>query len=152
MHRVALALALALGTAAPTALAADDAASIVKYRNKVMDGLGAHMGATAMIIKGQIARPDDLPGHARSLAELSRHMKALFPEGTGPDDLETHSKKEIWTQRAKFDAACDTMVTEAEALAKIDPQADMDAFKAQFRKVGGACGDCHDVFRVEDDH
>ncbi len=150
MRKTALVL-LAL-VASSTALSADPGPDlVVKYRHKVMEAAGDHMGALGMIVKGESNRTSDVTMHATALAEIARIVPDLFPAGTGPDVVKSDSKAEIWTKKAEWDAAVKVFQDESAKLVETAKGGDMTAIKAQFGKVGGSCGDCHDLFRVDED-
>lgn len=142
----------ALCVAAPVVAHAGDAPDkTVKYRQTVMSGLSKHMSAAAMIAKSEVARPADMKAHAQGAVNYARLVKTLFPEGTGPDKVESESKPEVWSNRAAFDKASDELVTKAEAWLKAAEGDDPAATVAAFGQVGKACGGCHDDFKVDDD-
>jgi cytochrome c556 len=145
---------VAVGFVAVGALAAPPTpAQSVKYRHEVMEAAGGYMGALAMIVKGESDRAQDAALHANALRDLALTMGGLFPAGSGPaPGLETDAKPEIWSQADKFAAAVKKMETEATKLAEVAKGGDLAAIKAQFGAVGGACGDCHDAYKVDEDH
>jgi cytochrome c556 len=147
---VAVALLLA-----PVALSAPPTpVQIVKYRKAVMDANGGHMRALAMIVKGESDRTGDSLMHATALHDLAKTVGALFPEGTGPGNaaFQTEAKPEIWTQKDKFAALVKTFETESGKLVDAVKKNDAAAIKAAFGATGGACGDCHDAFKVDEEH
>ncbi len=151
MRRLAVAAALLL---APAALSAPPSpAMTVKYRHAVMNAAGAHMGAMAMIVKGETDRTGDALFHATALHELSKTVGALFPEGTGPTPgLETEAKAEIWSQKDKFAEAVKALETSSAALVEAAKSGDPAKLKTALGPVGQSCGDCHDAFKVDDHH
>jgi len=145
----ALTLVAAVSLLAPQTVSADDAPEkTIRYRHKVMDALGDHMGATSMILKGEINRPQDLATHAQTMHELSKTLPELWPKGTLDG---SESKKEVWEKWDDFLAACKTFEEATAALSAAAKKPDLEATKAAFQKVGGSCGGCHDSFRVDDD-
>ncbi|MEQ1508053.1 MAG: cytochrome c [Myxococcota bacterium] len=150
MYRL-LALTLLL---APAALSAPPTpAASVKYRHAVMEALGGHMAATAMIVKGESDRSQDLVMHATALHDLSTSIASLFPDGTGPGapGIETDAKAEIWTKKTEFAAAAKKLETESAKLLEAAKKNDPVSLKAALGATGGACGDCHDAFKVDED-
>lgn len=123
-----------------------------KYRHTVMDSIGGHFKATMMILHGQVDRPDDLQSHATALHEMSLVLDpSLWPEGTGPGDIKTRSLAAIWEQPDEFQAAIDAFREESSKLVLVSRTGDMAAFQEQFKALGGACGNCHDSFRAEEE-
>lgn len=147
-------IAAGLLLAAPAALSAPPSpAQIVKYRHAVMNGLGAHMAGLSMIVKGETDRTGDAVMHATAVKELSHTIGALFPEGTGPGhDFETEAKPEIWTQHDKFVEAVKALESASDKLVEAAKTGDAAQIKTALGGVGGACGDCHDVYKVDDHH
>ena len=148
-------LALSLLLVAPTALSAPPTPpQVVKYRNKVMDGLGAHMGAIGMVAKGESDRVGDVLGHAEAIAALAKSVGALFPEGTGPGvaGVETEAKADIWTRKDEFAAAVKKLETASDALVAAAKANDLAQIKTAMGGVGQSCGGCHDTFKVDDHH
>jgi cytochrome c556 len=151
MRRLAVAAALLL---APAALSAPPSpAMIVKYRHAVMKGLGAHMGGVSMIAKGESDRIADAVFHATALNELAKTLGALFPDGTGPGPgIETEAKPEVWSQKDKFAEAVKALEVSSAALVEAAKSGDVAKIKTAMGPVGQSCGDCHDTFKVDDDH
>lgn len=152
MHRTWLAASILL--LAPAAISAPPSAPmVVKYRHLVMEAAGEHMGALSMIAKGETDRTQDMVMHAEALLGVAKITGSLFPDGSGPQaGVQTDSKAEIWSQKDKFAAAVKAFEDESVKLVDIAKKGDVAALKAQLGAVGGTCGDCHDAFRVDDDH
>lgn len=127
----------------------DDPAALVEYRHTVMESLGKHMKASGMILKGKVARKGDLFGHAHALHEFGKEMGSMFPEST--KDLKSDSLPAVWEDRAGFDKAIETYLTETGKLVELAKKEDFDGFKLQFREVGKSCGGCHKTYRVDED-
>lgn len=147
-----LAVALAACLLAPAAVADEGEVPLLEYREEVFHGLGAHMGATAMIVKGEVDRPAaDVAGHAKAMAAIGSFLTTMFPKGSGPEMGETRALPAIWTDAAGFEKAATTFTEAATKLAAVAETGDMDAIKAQFGAVGKSCGGCHKQFRAEKD-
>lgn len=125
--------------------------TIASYRHTVMEGMAKHSGAIRMVVSGEVDRKQDLVLHAEALAAIAPTVVSLFPEGSGPDTLQTHAKVEIWTQRAEFEAAGKKFEEASAMLVEVAKGGDFDAFKLQYAAVGKSCGGCHDRFKHEDD-
>lgn len=135
-----------------TATPAAQPAAVAEYRHTVMEGVGKHMGASVMILKGEVSRPGDLVAHAEAMHDVSRYFGELFPEGTGPDQApETDALATIWSDRAGFEAALSAFQEESKKLVEVAKAGDMAAYGEQFKKVGGACKGCHDDFRADEE-
>jgi cytochrome c556 len=132
---------------------APSASQVVKYRQSIMDAAAGHMGALALIAKGQSDRTADVALHANALRDLATTVGALFPAGSGPStSVETEAKPEIWTDQARFAEVVKAFEAETTKLAEVAATGDLEAFKSQFGAVGGSCGDCHDAFKIDEDH
>ncbi len=150
--RVALIASIALLVATAGITGETSPESLTKYRHVYMEGMAKHMKAAGMIVKGEVDRPEDLLFHAQALHGASGEITNLFPPETAPDKVKSDAKPEIWTNWDGFVAASKTFETETAKLVEVAKTKDLDAFKAQFGKVGKSCGGCHDDFQVEDDH
>jgi cytochrome c556 len=135
------------GLSVSTSSFADEPEDIVTYRQAVMGAMGRHMKSTAMIVKGEVDRRDDLQGHASAMHAISLYACTLFPEST--KGLESEALPKIWEDPPKFEAACKKLHETTNALAEIASGDDFDATKAAFGAVGKSCGGCHDDFKVE---
>ncbi len=135
--------ALGIGIATPAAAQEEEGA--IKHRQWIMRAVGGHMGAMGSIIKGEVRFVDDLKGHARAMVELSKIVERVFPEGS--DFGETRALESIWEKPKEFKQAITAFQTEAAKLAKIAEGSDGQAFVAQFKNLGKACGGCHKKFR-----
>jgi len=128
---------------------AEEPENYIKYRQAMMKAIGGHTGAASQIVRGKVAPEGDLLMHALALAELSRHIPRLFPEGS--DFGETKAKEEIWAQWEKFEQAAEmtkkATADFAAAAAGGDPRQTANAFK----EVGKSCKGCHKEFRQKDD-
>jgi cytochrome c556 len=144
---------LAALAAAPSALSAPPTgAQVAKYRHEVMESLGAHMSALSMIVKGESDRTQDVVVHATAIHDLGAGIGALFPDGSGPTaGIDTDAKAEVWTQKDKFATSVKAFQTEAAKLLDVAKRNDLAAVKTAFAATGGTCGDCHDVFKTDDE-
>ncbi len=138
----ALAVVAALGLAGQ---ASADTDGEIKYRQSVMKAVGGHMGAMATILKGKGGSKENLAGHAHAMAELSKIAGGIFPEDS--DFGETRALPVIWEKPVEFKQALTAFQTEAAKLVQVAKGGDMNAFGAQFKNLGGACGGCHKKFR-----
>jgi cytochrome c556 len=130
--------------------AADDPASLVKYRQSVMKAMGAHMTAMSLIVKKQVAGRGRLAAHAAAVRGTSEGLADLFPPGTGSDRVRTAATEAVWKQRSEFAAAAQKLQRESAKLVAAAKAGDARAFDAQFESVGAACSECHKRFRARD--
>ncbi len=144
----AFALAFGLGAGA-AAYAANDPKLVAKYRRMVMQSQAAHMKVMGVVVKGVVDFTDHLPSHALALDAAGKNLVDLFPPGSGADKLENQAKPEIWRDWEKFEAGARRLGQETAKLVEISKSGDFEAFKAQFKAVGKACGGCHKPFRAK---
>jgi cytochrome c556 len=124
---------------------AQDDEAVIGYRQKVMEAQGANMGAIGDILKFNLPYQKDISGHAQALGVSARMIAAAFekPVSAGKTD----AKPEIWKNWDEFKADADKLAEASDELAKVAAGTDMNAIMAQVKKVGGACGKCHESFR-----
>ena len=147
MHRhVVAALAVAaFATTLPAAAQFQKPEDAVKYRKAAFTVMGAHFGRLGAMAQGRV--PFDAAAAAAN-AEVVVHMSTLpyagFVEGTAGSEKGT-PKANVWTERAKFDAAAKKMQDEVVKLAAAAKTA--DGLKAAFGAAAGTCKACHDDYR-----
>ena len=90
---------------------------------------------------------------ARTIKNDAQAMRGWFPAGSGPQPgLKTAAKPEIWTKPVEFRAAQDGLARAADTFQSAAMSGNVDAIRAAARGLGGACKNCHDQFRVPDQH
>ena len=130
---------------------ADDAEKTVAYRKAVYSSIGAHMKASSMIIKGEVAREAELAGHAASFVAMSKLVSGLFPEGTGPAAVpSTHALPSVWEKPDLFKQKAADFEKAAEAFEAAAKGTDQAAKRAAFMELGKTCGGCHDDFKADE--
>jgi cytochrome c556 len=152
--RLAAGAALVLMTMGSTlALATDEPANLVKYRQNFMKGNSAHLGMIAALVKGEVSLTDELAPNAAALAEmgemLSANLQQLFPEGTDKAaGLETAALPVIWEKWSDFEQVAMRFQEETAKLAEVAQGGDAAAIGQQLGVVGKeGCGACHETFR-----
>lgn len=84
------------------------------------------------------------------ITAASRAQYNWFPRGTGPESgAKTGAKTEIWSQARQFRTAQDAFAGQAAALQRAAAGGNVDAIRAEARKLGGTCKGCHDTFRKQ---
>ncbi len=155
-RNLAVAAALvAVAAGSTVALAADEPANLVKYRQTFMKANSAHLGMIAAIIKGEVSLTDEIAPNAAALAEmgemLSANLQQLFPEGTakGADAAgETRALPAIWENWGDFEQVATRFEEETAKLAEVAEGGDMAAIGQQVGMLGKeGCGACHETFR-----
>jgi cytochrome c556 len=85
---------------------------------------------------------------AETVNEASINQQQWFPKGTGTEAGKTRALPEIWTKPADFEAAQKMFSDRAPKLLAAAKAKDVEAVKAAFKDLGGACKNCHDGFRA----
>lgn len=135
----------ALSTTAFTAQA-DETNPTIVHRQSIYKIAAGHMGGlkAGLFLKGPT---DNLTYHAEGIVAAFQHMGNAYPEGS--DKGETKAKSNIWSDRAKFDAAgkkaYGAAIAMVDATKANDTAKSVDAFKA----LGAACKACHEDFRKD---
>jgi cytochrome c556 len=138
--------------AEPTPTTEPARAPIAEYRHTVMEGVGDHMKAISMVVKGKVDRPiGDVALHAEAMVQVSRTFTELFPAGSGPDAGPTDALPAVWDNPDEFATRNQTWSEAAAKLAEVARTGDLEATKAQFGALGKSCGGCHETFRKKDE-
>ncbi len=120
----------------------------IKYRKSALSVMGTHFGRVAAMANGRIPFDAAAAASNAAIAEtMSKLPYVAFGEGTDKGD--TKARPEVWTERAKFNAAAEKMQGEMVKLAAVTKGGNIDAIKAQVGATGGSCKACHDDFRKE---
>ena len=151
MKRLMMAAALVAGTAAclPAAAQFQKPEDAVKYRKAAFQVMAAHFGRIGAMANGRV--PFNGPAAAANadvVAFVANLPFAGFVEGTSGTE-KGNPKPNVWTERAKFDAAGKKMQDEVAKLATVAKANNLDQLKAAFGAAAGSCKACHDDFRVQ---
>lgn len=149
MTRLALATAALIGfaTALPAAAQFQKPEDAVKYRKAGFTLMAAHFGRIGAMAQGKA--PFDgasAAANAEIVAMLSKLPYAGFVEGTSGTEKGS-PKANVWSERAKFDAAAKKMQEEVGKLAAAAKTNNLDQLKTAFGAAAGSCKSCHDDFR-----
>ncbi len=142
-----LAATAALAITLPAAAQFQKPEDAVKYRKAVMTVIGNHFGRVGAMVQGRV--PMDAAAasaNADLVVMLSKQPFIGFVEGTAGTEKGS-AKANIWTERAKFDAAAQKMQEELVKLAAAAKSGNADQLKTAFGAAGGTCKSCHDDFR-----
>ena len=145
---VALVAALGALSSLPASAQFQKPEDAIKYRKAAFTVMGAHFGRIGAMASGRV--PFDAAAAAANadiVATLSKLPYAGFIEGTASG--ETRAKPEIWTERAKFDAAASKMQEEVAKLNVAAKSGNLDQIKVAFGAAGQSCKACHDNYRKE---
>jgi len=142
-----IAAAAGLGAALPAAAQFQKPEDAVKYRKAVMTVMANHFGRVGAMAQGRV--PLDVAvatANAELVAALSKQPFIGFVDGTASTD-KGGAKANIWTERAKFDAAAQKMQEEVAKVVVAAKSGNADQLKTAFGAAGGTCKACHDDFR-----
>ncbi len=113
------------------------------------------IGDSFKIIRDQLRGDKDVTAitkAAETINGLAPQLHTWFPAGTGPETgIETEALPVIWEKNADFNAAADRLVTEAGNMLAAAKTGDLAKVGGGVRGLGGACKNCHDNFRKEED-
>ena len=136
------------GTAGAGEQATDAAAGVVAARQAAFEMSGVTMGAIkAGLDSGAATQTLRFPTGA--LANWAEALPALFPAGTGLDDLpgSTRAKAEIWTDRAGFEARAAEYAAATGRLRDAVAADDAALAATEWAAVRASCGSCHEAYR-----
>lgn len=146
---VGLLLGAALGVV-PMAAAAAGQGDPVAVRQAMMEALGAHMKGIGAFLRGA-GTATDVALRGRSIAAAAAKMPALFPRGSGIDDLglaRTGAKAAIWQRWEDFESAARTLQQQAMAFDRAAQTGERGRIGAAMGVLGRqGCGGCHRDFR-----
>jgi len=145
---MAMAAGIALGAWSAPARSADDEVHI-EYRQKVMKGIGADMGAISDILKHGLPFTASIAIHAGKIEAAAALVGPAFEKRVA--EGRTDARPEIWQDPEHWQKRIDEMEAAAASLAETADGGDPEAVRGAVKKLGGACGDCHDDFRVPEE-
>ena len=147
MQRLLLTAAAVVGlaTALPAAAQFQKPEDAVKYRKAAFTVMATHFGRLGAMANGRM--PYDAAvaaANAGVVVDISKLPYAGFVEGTSGTEKGA-PKANVWTERAKFDAAAKKMQDEVVKLAAASGTE--AGLKAAFGPTAATCKACHDDFR-----
>src|SRR6218665_1468046 len=147
MKQILIALACVAAVCGPAQAQFQKPEDAVKYRKAAFTVMATHFGRIGAMTQGRI--PFDgaaAAANAEIVADLAKLPFAGFVDGTSGTDKGT-PKANVWSERAKFDAAAKNMQDEVAKLAVAAKANNLDQLKAAFGSAAGSCKSCHDDFR-----
>lgn len=129
----------------PAATTAQDADPNITYRQKVMQSVGANIGAISDILKFSLPHQGNIESHAQQIANAASMIPSAFEANVteGPTD----AKPEIWDNWAEFEQYASDLQGAAESLAQTAAGGDAAAIGEAVKQMGGTCKQCHDDYR-----
>lgn len=89
---------------------------------------------------------------ARDINERANAIPDHFPAGSGRDaGWDTEALATIWEKPVEFTAAQQKLLEESAKLMTLAASGDVAATGEQVGALGGACKNCHDTFRYDDE-
>lgn len=120
----------------------------VKYRKNALFVMQQNFGRVAGMAAGKIPFDAKVAAESAAVADfVSKLPWAAF--GPGTDQGDTKAKREIWTDKAKFDDYAVKMQAEMTKLAAAAKSGNLEAIKVAVNATGGTCKSCHDDFRAK---
>ena len=149
-------LAASIATAAIAAALASPASAqfakpedAIKYRQSALFLMAQHFGRIGAMVNGKA--PYDAKA-AIANAEIVSTVSHLPWAAFGPNTdkgRETRAKPEIWADQAKFKEAQEKLMAETAKLLAAANTNNIDTLKVAFTATAGACKNCHDNFRKD---
>lgn len=143
----------ASSTQGDSAATADPAAQeIADTRHEGFEDLGEAFKTISDQLK--TGEPDiaAIQASAAVVSETAAKIPDWFPEGTAPSDgVETDALNTIWEKPEDFAAAITRLQNAAPVLVSAAESGDAAAIGEAFKQTGGACKNCHESFRADDD-
>jgi cytochrome c556 len=139
--------ALALAASLPAAAQFAKPEDAIKYRQSAMSLQGTHFGRLAAMANGRIPFDAKVAAdNADIVSMLNRLQFAGFVEGSAQGG-NTRAKPEIWSEKAKWDAAVAKSQDDVNKLNAAAKSGNIDQLKAAVGAVGQSCKACHDAYR-----
>lgn len=140
-----LVITLAGSLLAMPAISAAQEDPVITYRQKVMQSIGANIGAVSDVLKHSLPHEQNIQVHAEQINRAARLIPSAFEENVS-EGL-TDAKPEVWEEWEEFKEYAADLESESAALAEVAAGGDPAEVGAQVKKVGDACKQCHDEFR-----
>lgn len=157
-----LALGLSACGGGETNPAADDTGSMVlengmsvraniETRQENLKEMGGAMKTITDQLKLEEPDVDAIYASAQTIEGHAANIGDWFPAGTGPDSgVETEALPNIWESPDDFAAAVAQLQNASSAFEDIAVTRDVQAVAGGVPALGGACKNCHDQFREDD--
>lgn len=145
MLKKSLVITLAGSLLATSAISSAQEDPVITYRQKVMQSIGANIGAISDVLKHMLPYQQNIEVHAQQINRAAALIPSAFEENVS-EGL-TDAKPEIWEEWEEFEEYAADLETESAALAEVAAGGDEAAVGAQVKKLGDACKQCHDEFR-----
>jgi cytochrome c556 len=128
------------------------ATQIMHERHEGMENIGKAFKALHREFDTSSPSVPTVKASAAQIADLSKKASRWFPAGTGPDVGKTGARPEIWQTPEDFAAKLSAFQKAALVFNAAAASGDMNAAKARYAELGGACKACHNKYRAEMHH
>ena len=138
---------IVMGGISVTAIAAGNKA-VITHRQGIYRVMAGHMKVLKSILFLKHPKIGDVNYHATAILEAAKHHGNAFPEGSGKG--KTAALPAIWERPEDFQKAGKKLseaLNEFISVSELADEEDMEDLQAAYKKVGGACKNCHDDFR-----
>ena len=150
MKKIISTILLGVFFSAPTFAADERTTMAVESRQGIFEVIRMYFGPVYGMVRGQIPFDGDVVTHnANKIGELAGMISDGFRHNTAGADVETEALDSIWDNLDDFNGKAATLAERAGALAAAGGQ-DLDATRAAFQGLGGACKACHDDYRQQE--
>lgn len=132
---------------------AEQAAMATENRQAVFKLLGVNMGPIVGMARGAVPFDAALAErNAKRIAVLATMIPERFAAmDTREFDVETEALPVIWENPDDFAAKAKALEDAANTFAGLAAGGDQATTLGGLRAFGGACGNCHDSYRVDDE-
>lgn len=133
--------------------AASEFAGVIDARQQSLKDLGGAFKKISDQLRSGDPDTAEIQAAAATAAGIAnKDFPSWFPEGSGAESgLDTDALASIWSEGDDFVAAHDRLKSAAAELNDAAQTGDAAEIEAKFRAMGGACKNCHDQFRRDDD-
>jgi cytochrome c556 len=148
MHRKTWIAALVVAGLSATAAWAATPAETISARQQNFKQMGRAQKAIGDQLKQSAPDVATIRANAGILVQSAGRVHGGFPRGTGPEaGVKTVALPIIWQQSSQFRGKANQLVGAARAFQRAAAGGNVNAIKAAFPAVGGACKGCHDTFK-----
>lgn len=143
-----LAAVLLAGTCFDT-IAQHKPENVIHYRQSAMTLIGWNYVPLSAMVKGKLAwDAKEFTLRAEHIAQLAPQIQEGFAKGSDKG-AETDAKAEIWANPEDFQGKITDLVNASKALAEVAKGSDEGKTKEEFKKLAGACKNCHDKYKAD---
>ena len=150
--RLILIASAALGLIAAAVPTRDQLLTVMHDRHDGMEAIGKANKAINRELQGGSPDLTVVRLSAARIRELSHQASGWFPQGTGSELGKTGAKPEIWQDQKDFNIKLHNFQVASVQFSSAAADGDVNAIKARFADMGGACKACHDKYRTDMHH